>query len=310
MNELPIIDVSPLLRDDHEAKKTVAMQLFSACQDKGFFYIIGHGVDPKLEKALSEMSQTFFALPEAVKMEIRMERAGRAWRGYFPVGGELTSGKPDWKEGLYFGEEHPPYHPLVQARVPLHGANLFPDIRGFRETVIHYLDAMRRLGDRLMEGLSLSLDLPQNYLKDHFTSEPTQFFRVFHYPPKPEGLEVWGVGEHTDYGLLTILKQDEVGGLEVKSPEGWIPAPPIAGSYVCNIGDMLDRLTLGLYRSTPHRVMNRTQHERYSYPYFFDPGFHARIETLPISERLLQSSRSKLAEQRWDSKDVHATRGT
>ncbi|RZA26173.1 MAG: isopenicillin N synthase family oxygenase [Proteobacteria bacterium] len=310
MNELPIIDVAPLLRSDPKAKEAVAAQLFAACTDKGFFYIVGHGIDAKLEKKLAELSQIFFAQPEAEKMRICMENGGRAWRGYFPVGGELTSGKPDWKEGLYFGEEHAPHHPLVQAQTPLHGANLFPDIHGFRETVLLYLDAMRHLGDKLMEGLALSLGLPESYFKDHFTTEPTQLFRIFHYPPPPEGRDVWGVGEHTDYGLLTVLKQDDVGGLEVKSRDGWTMAPPLQGSYVCNIGDMLDRLTQGLYCSTPHRVMNRTQKERYSFPYFFDPGFAARIESLPIPERLMQKSRRTTAEQRWDKMDVHAAAGT
>lgn len=310
MNELPIIDIAPLRGRDPTAQKKVAAELFSACTDKGFFYIIGHGVPENLEKNLETLSQTFFQKPEAEKNDIRMEKAGRAWRGYFPLGGELTSGKPDWKEGLYFGKEHSPNHPRVKAGIPLHGQNLFPDIPGFRETVLAYLEAMAKLGDVLMEGIALSLGLEISYFKKHFTEEPTELFRIFHYPPPPKDKDVWGVGEHTDYGLLTILKQDQVGGLEVKSLDGWISAPPIPGSFVCNIGDMLDRLTKGLYRSTPHRVMNRTTLERYSYPYFFDPDFKAKIQTLPISEELFAKRPNPKDANRWDKMDVQAAEGT
>jgi isopenicillin N synthase-like dioxygenase len=105
-----------------------------------------------------------------------------------------------------------------------------------------------------MAGIALSLGLEESYFADRYTSEPLTLFRIFNYPPDlslPDGEDKWGVGEHTDYGVLTILKQDDSGGLQVKSKSGWIAAPPIPGSFVCNIGDMLDRMTVRLYRSTP-----------------------------------------------------------
>lgn len=310
MNELPVIDIAPLRGKNAEAKAKVAAELFSACIDRGFFYIINHGVPENLEEKLEALSQSFFNRPEKEKMDIRMEKAGRAWRGYFPLGGELTSGRPDWKEGLYFGKEHSPEDPRVKAGVPLHGANLFPPLPEFRQTVLLYLDAMHSLGDQLMAGLGLSLGLEEDFFRENFTGEPTELFRIFHYPPPPKDHDVWGVGEHTDYGLLTILKQDDVGGLEVKSRDGWVPAPPIPGSFVCNIGDMLDRLTQGLYKSTPHRVMNRTTRERYSYPYFFDPDFKAKIRSLPISDERLANRRVTNDLDRWDKMNVHSVQGT
>jgi isopenicillin N synthase-like dioxygenase len=125
---------------------------------------------------------------------------------------------------------------------------------------------------------------------------------------------LWSVGEHTDYGLLTILKQDEVGGLQVRSAGRWIEAPPIDGTFVCNIGDMLERLTRGLYRSTPHRVLNRSGRSRYSFPYFFDPGFHTPVLPLPIDETLLTrvpaGEEQDSARQRWDGQSVHLFEGT
>ncbi|GGE14313.1 hypothetical protein GCM10011529_20870 [Polymorphobacter glacialis] len=103
-------------------------------------------------------------------------------------------------------------------------------------------------------------------------------FRIFRYPPGETG---FGVGEHTDYGLLTLLAQDQHGGLEIRTPTGWLSAPPIPGALIVNIGDMLDRLTGGVWRSTPHRVVNNSGHERLSWPLFFDPAFDAVVEPLP-----------------------------
>jgi isopenicillin N synthase-like dioxygenase len=198
-------------------------------------------------------------------MQIRMALGGRAWRGYFPVGGELTNGKPDLKEGIYFGSELNQTHPAVQAGVPMFGANLFPEIPLFRSTVLEYLAVMTQLGHAVMAGIALSLSTDASYFRDRYTTDPLILFRIFNYPSQsnPQG-QSWGVGEHTDYGLLTILKQDDLGGLQVKTKSGWIDAPPIANSFVCNIGDMLDRLTGGLYRSTPHRVKNVSGRDRLS----------------------------------------------
>ena len=117
------------------------------------------------------------------------------------------------------------------------------------------------LGHRVMEGIAGSLDLPADYFARRYTADPLILFRIFNYPsrPIPAGLDVRdGVGEHTDYGLLTLLRQDSVGGLQVHAKSGWIEAPPVPDSFVCNIGDMLDRMTGGLYKSTPHRVRLNT----------------------------------------------------
>jgi polar amino acid transport system ATP-binding protein len=240
-----------------------------------------------------------------------MSLAGRAWRGYFPAGGELTSGRPDWKEGLYLGSELADDHPLVRAHTPLHGRNLFPTLPGFREAVLAYLEALTRLGHILMEGIALSLGLDATYFADRYTADPLILFRIFNYPsrPAPGGQDVqWGVGEHSDYGLLTILWQDDVGGLQVKTREGWVEAPPVPQSFVCNIGDMLDRLTGGLYRSTPHRVaLNTSGRDRLSMPFFFDPHFEARVR--PI-KGLTGSAAAQDRAARWDGANIHAFDGT
>lgn len=309
MTELPIIDVAPLVQGSPDAAR-VAQQIGAACRDTGFFYVVGHGVDGALASRLESASRAFFALDLAEKLRVRMDLGGRAWRGYFPVGGELTSGIPDDKEGLYFGAELDERDPRVLAATPLHGRNLFPQRPDLRTLVLQWLDEMTRLAHVLMRGIALSLGLDANYFFDRYTRDPLVLFRIFNYPgisTRTPSSDRWGVGEHTDYGVLTILKQDDVGGLQVKSRSGWVSAPPVADSFVCNIGDMLDRMTRGLYRSTPHRVMNESGVDRLSFPFFFDPNFDAvvkPIETLAVDEFVDDR------ELRWDRSSVHAFDGT
>jgi isopenicillin N synthase-like dioxygenase len=297
MPELPVIDVAPLLQNtEHSA---VAEQIQAACRERGFFYVTGHGVPAELVAGLEAAATAFFALPVEEKMAISMDRGGRAWRGYFPVGAELTSGQPDLKEGLYFGVELDETDPRVQAGLPLHGRNLFPpQVPELGPLVLAYLDALTGVGQAVLRGVALSLGLEEDYFAAGYTRDPTILFRIFSYPPAET--DSWGVGEHTDYGLLTLLAQDDSGGLQVAAPEGWIDAPPVPGTFVCNIGDMLDRLTGGWYRSTPHRVRNLSGHRRLSFPFFLDPGFTAEVPPLPGRD----------GRPRWDGQDLRAFTGT
>jgi isopenicillin N synthase-like dioxygenase len=304
-SHIPTVDVRELVAGG-PGRFAVAESLGRACRESGFFYVVGHGVDAALQARLAELARSFFALDLDEKLRIRMALGGRAWRGYFPVGGELTSGKPDQKEGIYFGAELGPDDPRVRAGTPLHGANLFPaEPAGLRDTVLDYMDAMTRLGHRLVAGLALSLGLPESYF-ERYTQEPLILFRIFNYPAASDPA-LWGVGEHTDYGLLTMLLQDDAGGLEVRSRSGWVQAPPIPGSFVCNIGDMLDRMTRGVFRSTPHRARNRAPRDRLSFPFFFDPGWSARVRPIEVpSESVPPDDRA----ERWDRASVHAFDGT
>jgi isopenicillin N synthase-like dioxygenase len=304
-SHIPIIDVSPLVAGT-PGRTLVAARLGAACRESGFFYVVGHGVDEGLQQRLFELSRQFFAQDLESKLRIRMALGGRSWRGYFRVGEELTSGKPDQKEGLYFGAELPADHPLVRAGTPLHGPNLFPaEPAGLRQAVLDYLAALTRLGHRLMAGLALSLGLVESYFAERYTAEPLILFRIFNYPP-PADPSLWGVGEHTDYGLLTILLQDDAGGLEVRSRSRWVPAPPLPGSFVCNIGDMLDRMTGGRFRSTPHRVRNPAPRDRLSLPLFFDPGFFTRVQPIDLPGEAPPDDQA----ERWDRVSVHAFQGT
>lgn len=303
--QLPIIDARGLSSGDPGTLSA----LRHACEALGFFYLAHHGVPETLARRLEETTRAFFSLPLEERQAIAMAHGGTAWRGYFPLRGELTSGLPDVKEGLYFGQELGPEDPRVRAGWPMHGANLFPQpVPGLRGAVLGWMEALEALAQRVMSGLAQSLGLPARFFAEDLTRQPLCLFRVFHYPPPaPEDAARWGVGEHTDYGLLTLLMQDDCGGLEVRTPRGWIGAPPLPGTFVCNLGDMLDRITGGRYRSTPHRVRNVSGRSRLSWPFFFDPGFDAEVRPLPGA---LARPAAQDAAERWDRASVHTLQGT
>jgi isopenicillin N synthase-like dioxygenase len=299
VSSVPVIDVAG-------GAVAVAGEIDSACRDTGFFVVTGHGVPPALLERLDALAREFFALPDDEKAEIAMSRGGRAWRGWFPVGGELTSGAPDVKEGLYFGQERPP------SDRPLHGPNLFPARpAGLRDAVLHYMDAVTALGHELLRGISAGLGLDAGWFDRHLTADPLVLFRVFHYPPVAAGDERWGVGEHTDYGLLTILAQDATGGLMVRSSDGWIDVPVVEGAFVVNLGDMLERMTAGRYKSTPHRVRNTSGVDRLSFPLFLDPAWDADVRPVPGAGAATAGAATvDDSATRWDRSSVHEWSGT
>ena len=319
---LPLIDVGPLLSGSPSGSKLCAFEIDEACRDSGFFRITNHGVSAELRQRLDKLSREFFALNNAEKAKCAMPLAGSAWRGWFGVGDELTSGVPDRKEGLYIGEQLPATDPRVVAQTPLHGANLYPkkpaDLGACAD---EWFTEMQKLGAALMRGVALGLQMPADWFEKNIASQPTCLFRIFHYPPidvanvPKDGISEWGVAEHTDYGLLTILAQDDCGGLQVRMPaahdsansnDTWLDVPAEPDIFVVNIGDMLDRLTFGRYRSTPHRVRNASGRERMSYPFFIDPSWDAVVEPLPLNG----TPPADDATRRWDNTSVQAWTGT
>jgi isopenicillin N synthase-like dioxygenase len=292
--QLPVIDVSG-------GVDAVAAQIDTACRDTGFFFVVGHGVPVELQSRLDALARDFFALPRDEKAAIDMRQGGRAWRGWFPVGGELTSGQPDMKEGLYFGQE------LPASDTPLHGPNLFPPRpSGLRAAVLEYIEAVTGVGHLLLRRMARGLGLDDQWFDRNLTADPLVLFRIFHYPPLPNGDERWSVGEHTDYGLITILYQDSSGGLAVRGPHGWIDVPPIPDAFVVNLGDMLERMTQGRYKSTPHRVRNTHGHDRLSFPLFLDPAWDAEVLPVPVDGASARDDHS----ERWDGASVHEWSGT
>ncbi|MCB0404083.1 MAG: isopenicillin N synthase family oxygenase [Bdellovibrionales bacterium] len=302
----------PVLNIDTSNPAKAGESLCRALHDTGFLYILGDVVRVDLLKELVEVSKLFFAKSLSEKEQLEMRHAGLAWRGYFPPGAELTMGIPDQKEGLYFGSEHGPDHPGVLRHWPMHGRNLWPassDLKRMQPLVTEYMQSCVAIGQRLLSYVAVGLDLPKNYFFDRFTDEPTVLFRIFNYPATTPATPGWGVAEHTDMGFLTLLFQDEKGGLEVLSQDNrWVAVPPIEGTLVINIGDMLEYWTHGIFRATPHRVRNPSQSPRLSLPFFFDPNWQATLE--PISREQLPAkwlqSISPDRRKRWDGLNLHA----
>ena len=279
---LPVIDLSA-------GEEAIAAGIGAAARGVGFFYVTGHGVDPGLTAAVFAGSRDFFALPVAVK-ERQSIRLSPHNRGYVGLKGESLdpTTAPDLKEAYNIGLELAADDPRVMRGEPFRGLNLWPDLAGWRATMLAYFDAVWAVGRRLHRGIARDLGLDPAYFEDKL-DQPMATLRLLHYPPQPPGAAsgAIGAGEHTDYGDITLLLTDEVGGLEVKRRDaasadgGWIAAPHVAGAFICNIGDCLMRWTNDVYVSTPHRVVNRGGRERYSVAFFLDPNPETEVACLP-----------------------------
>jgi isopenicillin N synthase-like dioxygenase len=281
---LPVIDIGGLWSDSLKDRTAVGTKLRAACLDKGFFYIANHGVSEQLVSDVFDEAAAFFALPVEQKTEVVKNKANR---GYEPLQGQtLEAGAPpDLKEGYYIGPEHGPDDPRVVAGVFNHGANRWPVQRPrFRPVMESYLNVMLDLSARVMSGMALSLDLPEDYFAGYCT-DVMATVRLLHYPPQPvHGIpDQKGAGAHTDFGGLTLLRQGDVSGLQVwdQNAGAWIHAEPLQGTYVVNLGDMIARWTNDRYSSTIHRVVNASGQERYSVPFFYTGNYGYKVECIP-----------------------------
>ena len=273
MAEVPVIS----LRDGDAPAR-----IDRACREHGFFSVTGHGIDLALLDRLLATAADFFARPEEEKARIAMARGGRAWRGWFPLAGELTSGVPDRKEGIYFGAEDAAGDPR-----PLHGPNLFPDHPAdLGPTVLGAARRLHRPGPPAHGAAGPRPRPRRGSLRPGPDRGPDDPVPDLPLPTGEPGRRRrdWGVAEHTDYGLLTLLLQDTSGGLQVRTAGEWRDIPPVPGALVCNLGDMLERLTEGRYRSTPHRVRSPEGGGRLSCPFFFDPSWDAEVHPLPLPD--------------------------
>ncbi|MBO1541345.1 2-oxoglutarate and iron-dependent oxygenase domain-containing protein [Pseudomonas sp. OA65] len=284
MNSLPIIDISPLYGDEPDAWQGVAEQIDRACRQWGFFYIKGHPISPARIAEVQGNAQRFFALPVEEKLKIDITQT-RHHRGYGAVATEqLDPTKPsDLKETFDMGLHLPADHPEVLAEKPLRGPNRHPDLMGW-ETLMeqHYRD-MQALAQTLLRAMTLALGIERDFFDTRF-NEPVSVLRLIHYPPRDTAscAEQQGAGAHTDYGCITLLYQDAAGGLQVRNVNGqWIDAPPIDGTFVVNLGDMMARWSNDRYLSTPHRVISPLGVDRYSMPFFAEPHPDTLIQCLP-----------------------------
>ena len=272
---VPLIDVSALL-DPLADRKAVTDQLRRACATSGFLYATNHGIPQKLTNAAFAEARSFFDLSMEEKSSLDLANSS-VKHGYEPLRAQtLEAGAPpDVKEGFYVGRESP-------ADGVYRGPNQWPVSRPeFRVVMEDYYGRMLHLAEALMRGIALSLDLDENHFND-FCRDPYARLRLLHYPPDAAPGEK-GAGAHTDFGGLTILLQDDCGGLQVQDPYTgtWVDAAPVEGAFVVNLGDMISRWTNDKYRSTLHRVINSSGRERYSIPFFFHGNPGHLVECIP-----------------------------
>ncbi|MBO9400405.1 isopenicillin N synthase family oxygenase [Shimia sp. R9_3] len=279
--EIPVLDLAPLMAGGDTRK--LAADFAKAYGETGFGYVINHGIDPALRAAVFTASERFHALPEAQKQAIALNQSHR---GYIAINtstdinsdlAEVT--KPNQSASFMMMREDAAADPDVY----LSGPNQWPELAGFREACEAYAAAMTALGQKLMALALEAIGVTDCSILAAFDT-PTLWLRLLHYPPQPPQApeDLYGSAPHKDFGCLTLLAQDDVGGLQVQTPTGnWVDAPPMENAFVVNVGDMLHRMSNGKLLSTPHRVINASGRERYSVPFFFDP--HVSTDIAPLA---------------------------
>ena len=278
--QIPKIDISEI--EYKEFSRTLLQDFFSAYNEYGFGYIINHGIEKTLIEQLFQVSKQFHSQPLSEKMRVALDHNHR---GYIAINTSTDVNskladvkKPNQSESFMMMREDKSELPDVY----LSGPNQWPKLENFKEVLEKYTFKMTKLGRNLMRLALLSSGVKDLSVMKSFDT-PTIWLRLLHYPPIPNNSpsDLYGSAPHTDFGCLTILAQDEIGGLQLQTKEGkWIDVPKLEGSFVVNVGDMLSRLTNGLLRSTPHRVINKSGKKRFSCPFFFDPHTSAVVQPL------------------------------
>jgi isopenicillin N synthase-like dioxygenase len=283
-SEIPTISLAGLRSGRRSDLERIGAEIGRVARGLGFFAVADHGIDPALIAAVFERSAAFFALPQAEKERLSVANSS-AYRGYVKLGEEnLDASAPgDVKECFNAGPDLAADHPDVLAGRPYHAVNQWPDLPSFRPMLVAFHAAALELVVLIQRAIAVDLGIEERFF-DRYFSDAVGIVRLLHYPPHPGTFDgsVYGAGAHTDYGNITLLAQDDAGGLEVRRRDGiWIDVPPRAGTFVCNIGDCLMRWTNDVYVSNPHRVVNRSGRERYSVAFFGDPNEDAPVACLP-----------------------------
>ena len=299
---IPQIDIGPSFSSSVFDRQRVAGQIRDACTNSGFFHVTGHGIPDETRQSILDLAKRFFKTLPREKKEALHAKQSRYFRGWEPADytyvnpGDRDAGHaaPETKEGFNWGYESGldptggdgQYRELDGEDV---NDNIWPseeDLPGFYETVRDYYGQILELARHLFRLFALSLNLPEDHF-DPMMTHPGGIARLLYYPPskdprpldpKKKDKEI-GLGAHSDYECFTILLCSSAPGLEILSPENvWVPAPAVDGSFIINVADFLMRWTNGIYKSTIHRVVNRTEDERYSVPFFFSINYDQMVE--------------------------------
>lgn len=293
-DSLAILDFAELAAENPSALQS----LHDSLKQLGFFYLINHPLTPARIQEVFALTHGFFSLSQSDKESIALDSSPH-YRGYSRIGQEETKGVPDFKEVLDFGLEAKAldgpklYHTMC-------GPNLWPkhdSMHAMPQVMNSLMQELRGIGDVLMRAIALTLGLPKDFFLAQFEGEKFSLMRLIHYPDMRHPNVIGeknstriGVGEHTDVGCLVLLLQDDVGGLEVKHPNGhWVQARPLEGSLVINMGDRLEEWTQHYFKATEHRVTNHSERDRYSIPFFYEPHLDTCLSQggQPYGEHLL-----------------------
>jgi isopenicillin N synthase-like dioxygenase len=283
--EIPILDLA--LTGDRPGLHAVAQQLKKAALGLGFFYIKNHGVSLETIEGTFAAARRYFDQPLDERLRCRLHPRTR--RGFMPMGiTKVGDNAPDLKESFDMGFDLPPDDPDFLAGKFMHGPNVWPEgMPWLREAMESYLDQTMDISRLLLKLFAVSLDVGEGYFLRYFI-KPMMHTRLFYYPPQPptSADDEFGVAPHADHGFITILSQDPIGGLEVRTRDGeWVGAPYIAGTFVVNLGNLFKRWTNDYYVSNLHRVINRAQVPRYSVATFLNLDYDTPVECIPSCHR-------------------------
>ena len=290
IEKIPVINVSPLREGKLEEAKSVAMEIRKAAEEIGFFYISNHGIPKQLIKQAYNATKDFFNKPTSFKNKVKINSNHH---GFLSIGQAKMDDakKEDLKESFVWGLDLSDDDTSVSEKNPFLGNNQWPaEMPQLRESVYPYFEAGLKCGTEMMKAFALGMGLPDDSFLKTF-DKPIARGSIIFYPPQTSDLgeDQFGVSPHTDYGCLTLLWQDRVGGLEVKDIDGdWVKAPPIEDTLVVNVGDLLMRWTNNVFKSTPHRVVNKNLTERYSMVIAWDPNFETIVDPSIVCKKGVQ----------------------
>lgn len=286
---LPVIDFAQLTGDEQQRKHTIE-KLGQAARDVGFFYLINHGVEKTVLDNVQNVARSFFSLSQEEKLKVKMENSPH-FRGYNLAGVEITRSQPDYREQFDIGADRDAVvnTPDVPTWQRMQGPNQWPEALPELKTVLTgWQQDMTQVALELLRGFAEALQLPRNAFDNLYGEYPNEHIKLIRYPGRRESESSQGVGAHKDSGFLTLLLQDDQPGLQVEvTPDNWIAASPLPGSFVVNIGELLELASNGYLRATIHRVVSpKAEKERLSVAFFLGAQLDAVVPVYQLPDSL------------------------